>query len=136
MTRLLPTVYDQIVLTPSGGQARELRNAGLKTPHTHSDETNTVCRRICMGGKKNCRGRVTQHSKSEAGMLSFSESFGKKICKLLSSLDIKHLDPLLFNALTDEEVTHCNVLGLLVISRVLRKAKRPLLSPKRLVLST
>ena len=57
-------------------------------------------------------------------MLSLSESLGKKICKLLSSLDIKHLDPLLFNALTDEEVTHCNVLGLLVVSRVLSKAQR------------
>ena len=31
------TVCDQIVLTPSGGQARELRNAGLKHPRTHSD---------------------------------------------------------------------------------------------------
>ena len=57
-------------------------------------------------------------------MLSFSESVGKKICKLFSSLDIKHLDPLLFNALTDEEVMHCNVLGLLVVSRVLSKAQR------------
>ena len=56
-------------------------------------------------------------------MMSFSESLGKKIYKLLSSLDIKHLDSLLLNALTDEEVTHCNVLGLLVISRVLRKAQ-------------
>ena len=59
-----------------------------------------------------------QHSKSEAGMLSFSESLGKKICKLISSLDIEHLDPLLLNALTDDEVAHCNVLGLLVVSRV------------------
>ena len=72
--------------------------------------------------------RVTQHSESEAGMLSFSKSFGKKIRKLFSSLDIKHLDPLLFNALMDEDIMHCNhecnVLGLLVVNRVLSKAQR------------
>ena len=56
-------------------------------------------------------------------MLSSSESLGKKICKLLCSFNIKHLDLLHLNALTDEEVTHCNVLGLLVISRVLSKAQ-------------
>ena len=116
-------VCDQIVLMPSGGQARELRNAGLKHPHTHSDEMNTTRHRVRIESKESCRGRVTQHSKSEAGMLSLSESLGKKICKLLSSLDTKHLDLLLFNMLTDEEVTHCNVLGLFVISRVLSKAQ-------------
>ena len=130
LTRLLPTVCDQIVLTPSGGQARELRNAGLKHPHTHSDKMNTTHCRICIEGKKNCRGRVTQHIKSEAGMLSFSESLGKKICKLFSSLDIKHLDLLLLNALADEEVTHSNMLGLLVFSRV-RKAQRAFVVTKK-----
>ena len=57
-------------------------------------------------------------------MLSFSESFGKTICKLLISLDLKHLDSLLLSTMADEEVTHYNVLGLLVIRRVLSKAQR------------
>ena len=81
-------VCDQIVLTPSGGQARKLRNAGLKHPHTHSDEMNTTHRMIRIEGKKSCRGGVTQHSKSEANMLSFSESLGEKICTLFSSLGL------------------------------------------------
>ena len=64
-------------------------------------------------------------------MLSFSESFGEKICKLLSSFNIKHLDLLPFNVLADEEIAHSNVLGLLVIRRVLSKAKRAFVVTKK-----
>ena len=59
-------------------------------------------------------------------MLSSSESLGKKIRKLLRSFNIKHLDLLHLNALTDEEITHRNVLRFLVIRRVLSKAQRAL----------
>jgi hypothetical protein len=107
--------------------AKKLRDAELKThTHTHSGETNTTRCRICIKRQESCRGRVTQHSESETGMLSSSESLGKKICKLLRSFNIKHLDLLHLNALTDEEITHCNVLRLLVIRRVLSKAQRAL----------
>ena len=64
-------------------------------------------------------------------MLSFSKSLGEKICKLFSSLDITHLGLLLLNALADEEVPHCNVLGLLVISRVISKAQRAFVVTKK-----
>ena len=47
---------------------------------------------------------MTQTRESEAGMLSLRESLGEKIRKLLSILDIKHLDSLLFDALADEEI--------------------------------
>ena len=43
----------------------------------------------------------------------------------------QHLDLLLFNALMDEEVMHCNVLGLLVVSRVLSKAERAFVVTKQ-----
>ena len=117
-------VCDQIVLTPSGGQARKLRNAGLRT-HTHPLRRNEHHASQDPHRKPGELQRQSgPYSESEAGMLSLSKSFGKKICKLFSRLDIKHLDPLLFNALTDEEVMHCNVLGILVASRVLSKAER------------
>ena len=92
----------------------------------------TTRRRLCIESKMGRgRGGVTRHSESEAGMLSFSESFGEKICKLLSSLNIKHLDPLLFNAPADGEIAHCNMLGLLVIHRALSKAERAFVVTKK-----
>ena len=41
------------------------------------------------------------------------------------------MDSLLLNVLTDEEVTHCNVLGLLVIGRALSRAQRAFIVTKK-----
>ena len=53
---------------------------------------------------------MTQNSDGEAGMLSLRESLCEKIRQLISSLDIKHLDPMLFDTLKDEKVAHRDVL--------------------------